>query len=430
MSADGFRWRGFFQHSSDAIFVLNRSRKLVFANRAFETLSGVSLADARGMTCTRRASGHSHASLGRTLAPPSEAVRGEMARATRPRPGEELGPPWWEIEYLPLADADGMLGIVGRVTQRDRRDLGASRVMPESWAAVREDAVHRYRLDAIADTCPAMRTAIERARLAAQSNATVAIVGEPGTGKRWLARAIHLAGRRSALPFVALDCSALPFDAVHQVLRGPLGPDHPEWLGTLYLQAADRLPEPTRESLLEHLTERGDQGFGFIAGYDTEPDNAIGILPIRLPALRERATDLPWLVEFFVKRAATALNRKPPLVASEASECLGAYSWPRNLRELAETLFAAVTTAGDRIEPHDLPLAIRQARSDVEVPLRRQEPMPRLDEVLERVEKRLIALAIERADGNQTKAAEMLGVWRPRLVRRIKALGLDSERLE
>lgn len=421
--SDAFRWRGFFQHSRDAVFVLNRSRKLVFANRAFEALSGVAFTDARGLTCTRRATGHSLASLGRTLAPPPDVLRGHTARAQRPRPGEEIGPPWWEIEYLPLTDADGLLGIVGRVTPTDPQDAAAARVMLEPWAAVRAEAVERYRLDAVADGCPTLKGAVELARLAAQSGASVSLIGEPGTGKRWLARSIHHAGPRRLLPFVALDCAALPFDAVRGVLMGPLGPGHPAWLGTLYLHAPDALPESLRRDVAEQLVEGG---VGFAVGYDAEPAMSLGVLPIHLSPLRARAADLPWLVDVFVMRAAATLGRKPPALSADALACVRAYAWPGNLRELAATLFAASAQAGDAIEATDLPVPVRQARSAVELPARRAEPMPKLDEVLEQVEKRLIALALAKAGGNQSQAAELLGVWRPRLLRRIKALGLNE----
>src|SRR5205085_8365002 len=99
---DTFRWQNFFQHSREPLFVLNRRRRLLFANRAWEQLTGHSAAAARGLACTRRASGDPLAPLARTLCPPPEVLRGEWTRVQRPPPAADAGPPWWEVEFLPL----------------------------------------------------------------------------------------------------------------------------------------------------------------------------------------------------------------------------------------------------------------------------------------------------------------------------------------
>jgi transcriptional regulator with PAS, ATPase and Fis domain len=111
----------------------------------------------------------------------------------------------------------------------------------------------------------------------------------------------------------------------------------------------------------------------------------------------------------------------------EASDCVRAYHWPGNLRELYRTLLAAGKRASkDRVDVADLPLAVRQGKAAAEAPSK-ASPMqvPPLDTLLEDIERRMIRLALERTGGNQSKAAELLGVWRPRLIRRIKALGLE-----
>src|SRR5947209_11155957 len=100
-AADDFRWQALFQHSLDPVFVLSRRRRLLFANRAWESLTGQSAADARGLTCSRRAADRPLAALARTLCPPAGVMRGESARVQRPAPGAAAGPPWWEIEYVP-----------------------------------------------------------------------------------------------------------------------------------------------------------------------------------------------------------------------------------------------------------------------------------------------------------------------------------------
>src|SRR5207302_5687471 len=113
-TADDFRWQALFQHTRDAVFVLSRRRRLLFVNRAWEALTGQSATVARGLTCTRRSSDRPLAALARTLCPPPEVMEGRSARAMRAVPGAAAGPPWWEIEYLPLADESGVIGIIGK----------------------------------------------------------------------------------------------------------------------------------------------------------------------------------------------------------------------------------------------------------------------------------------------------------------------------
>jgi DNA-binding NtrC family response regulator len=126
-------------------------------------------------------------------------------------------------------------------------------------------------------------------------------------------------------------------------------------------------------------------------------------------------------------RVAGILGRSPATVTPEAAECLRAHRWPGNLCELHAVLMQASerATAG-RIDVAHLPLALRHAKVAAEAPPRPAREEPSLDNVLEQVERRLIELALKRAGGNQSKAADMLGVWRPRLIRRIKALGIDA----
>src|SRR5438874_1742777 len=120
-SADDFRWQALFQHSREPIFVLSRRRRLLFANRAWEALTGLSAADARGLTCTHRSSDRSSAALARTLCPPPEVMRGQSARVQRPEPAAAVGPPWWAIEFLPLSDEGGVIGVLGKITANNPR---------------------------------------------------------------------------------------------------------------------------------------------------------------------------------------------------------------------------------------------------------------------------------------------------------------------
>jgi DNA-binding NtrC family response regulator len=439
-ASDSFRWRAFFQHCREPLFVLNRRRRIMFVNRAWEQLTGQSAANAGGLTCTRRATGDPLSALARTLCPPPEVLQGRSTRVQRPLPGLSSGPPWWEIEFLPLAGEQRLLGVLGKIRAEGATPAGPSRLLTEALVGLRSRAAQKYRLEDWRTATPALESIAAQARLAATTACPVALVGEPGTGKQWLARAIHHASDRRHLPFIALDCGSLSAPAIRGLLSGPLGLDHPDWLGTLYLRDPGGLPRELQAELAGRIADQPDANPRIMAGFlgDAAGDvsngrlldgffAALSVLTIRLPALRERPADLPLLTDTMLSRVATVLDRPAAVLTPEAAECLQTHRWPGNLRELHAILLQAAerATAG-RIDIAHLPLALRQSKLAAEAPPRPEREEPPLDKVLEQVERRLIELALKRAGGNQSKAAEMLGVWRPRLIRRIKALGIDA----
>jgi transcriptional regulator with PAS, ATPase and Fis domain len=441
MPSDPFRWHTFFHHTHDPVFILNRRRRLLFANSAWETLTGHTAADAHGLTCTRRSSDRPLAAIARALCPPSGVMQGRSARVVRPPPGTSLGPPWWEIEFLPLADETGVIGVLGKIAATGPTSANVEPTVPEAWAAVRAHAAGHHRLDAL--DADGQATLAAQARLAAASRCPVYIVGERGIGKRWLARAIHHASDVGHLSFVALDCAHLPVKAVRDLLFGPRGLNRPNWLGTLYLNEPAALPREVQAELAERLADESGSGPRVIAGSADADDpkrpvflgrmlpelfDALAVLIVPLPPLRARKDDLPRLVEEMLTRAAPTLAKSVTRLSADTWECVRAYHWPGNLRELYATLLAAGRrTDQDQIDSTDLPLAVQQARAAADAPAAKSPPkLPPLDTVLEEVERRMIRLALEQSGGNQSKAAELLAVWRPRLIRRIKALGLDG----
>src|SRR5262249_50732389 len=156
------------------------------------------------------------------------------------------------------------------------------------------------------------------ARLAARVAAPVLIVGEPGTGKEWVARTIHYAGNPGERAFAALDCTSLPAAALHSALFGPGGLARSSAVATLYLKEPAALPRAVRAGVadLRAGTGAGERAPRVVAGCETdaaadvragrlldELHCALGTLVIELPPLAGRAADLPWLVERLLARA-------------------------------------------------------------------------------------------------------------------------------
>jgi transcriptional regulator with PAS, ATPase and Fis domain len=148
---------------------------------------------------------------------------------------------------------------------------------------------------------------------------------------------------------------------------------------------------------------------------------ALSPLTITVPPLRERLADLPALVERVLGRLNSDIEQGATGLAAEAWDILRAYRWPGNLRELHTVLAEAWGRAkAERIDPGDLPLFLRG-------PAPTPERVLPLDKLLEQVERRMLVLALRKARNNKTRAAELLAIWRPRLLRRMEALGIDEQ---
>jgi DNA-binding NtrC family response regulator len=205
------------------------------------------------------------------------------------------------------------------------------------------------------------------------------------------------------------------------------------------------MPKDVQGRLVDWLLERPNNAPRLIAGFSHDPQAdvqtgqlrqdlllALSVQVITLPPLRERREDLPRLATAILERAAGAGAAPCPGWQPETLEMLQSYSWPGNLRELEAAMIQAAAAAnGHRLTPQHLPQAIRREagrkQAVAESPAPTEERKIPLDEVLEKVEKRLILLALHRTKGQKAEAAELLGIWRARLIRRLEALQIGEE---
>lgn len=466
--SDAFRWQGLFQRVSEPVFVLNRNRRLLFVNQAWEKLTGVSAAEARGMACTRRgpASEETSSVVARALWPPPEILQGRPVQVRR-RVGDSSA--WWDIDFLPLRGDAGVLCILGRITGTPLTATGgfvpfpdALRTLhdgivcnllpdraeklwkPDQLIALRERLAAQHRLESLGSELPSMRRVLEQARLASRVRACAFLVGEPGTGKRWLARAIHNGGPMREKAFAAVDCARLSTAALAEGLFGSSGLCERPGIGTLYLREPAHLAHDLQARLCDWL-EREDASAEvhyprLIVGSTSPPMDSVragrllerlyaglATLTIDLPTLRERMADLPGLVSCMLERLNAESERRIAGLTPAAWELVREYRWPGNLRELYSTLAAChARVSTDQIDVTDLPASLRQAVRLERTPVPSPEPPIPLDKLLEQAERRLIELALRRARGNKSRAADLLAVWRPRLLRRMEALGIQQ----
>lgn len=431
-----FRWQALFQRSTEPVFVLNRRRRIVFVNRAWETLTRLPAAEARGLVCVRRpptVSDPWDVVIRALCYPPPEVVKGKPGRRRRLVPGPQTGSRWWDFEFLPLHDEQGLLCILGKIAEVAGAEPDAGPPLPEKLVALREGVRQRYSLDKLAGNTPAFQRIVQQVVLASQNRAPVLIQGEPGTGKRWVARTIHYQSTDAESALIALDCARLPAAASSAVLF-PMRAAEP---ATYYLREPSSLPRELQARLCDSLKETGPR---ILAGSSRDLHAevregrlleelycALSTLVIALPPLRERHADLPLLVERLLERVHPGREKKLSELTAEAWEIFQSYSWPGNLRELYQVLQAACQRAPDtKLDVAHLPASLRLAVRLDATPNAPVDPPLSLDNLLEEAERRLIILALRKAQGNRSRAAELLSIWRPRLLRRMEALGITE----
>jgi transcriptional regulator with PAS, ATPase and Fis domain len=440
--AESYHWQALFQRTSEPLFVLNRRRRIVFVNEAWERFLGLPAAQAINLLCKRSpaATAEPLADLAAVLAPPPAVRDGQAGRIRRLLPVPGAAPIPIEIDFFPLRSEAGLLGILGKLTPLAVPQT-ATPVLPEKVHALREALVQRFRFELQPAESPAMLRVLEQARLAAQTRASVLLVGERGTGKRWLARTIHHQGSARDRVFVELDCAGLPPTALTAALLGPGGLGRRPGVGTIFLAHVASLPRETQAQVCDWLAEDEMHRPRVLASLVGDPAELIqqgrllhelhcslATLLIAVPPLRQRLAELPLLVQAIMDHANADGPRRLQGLTPEAWEMVRNYPWPANLRELDTVLRQAYDrAAGDRITAADLPAYVQRSVELEQVagrePLR---PLP-LKQLLEQVERRLIEMALRRARGKKGRAARLLAIWRPLLLRRMEKLGIKDE---
>jgi len=305
----------------------------------------------------------------------------------------------------------------------------------------------------------ALRQMIGRA---ARTDLPVLIEGESGSGKELIARAIHAASRRAKGPFVAESCAALAEDLLESELFGHVrgaftgaatarrGIFEAASGGTLLLDEVNSMSPGLQAKLLRVLQEGVVRPVGaeatrrvdvrvIAAANEPLTDGVadgrfrqdlyyrLAVMPIAAPPLRERAEDVPLLVDRFVRDHG---GPSAPIVSDAAMRTLAAYPWPGNVRELENAVRRLLALRVGRVLVRHLPPEVRSHAKDA-----RPGQLPAvelaegsLQEVLAQVERDLIERALRRAKGNVSQAARQLQIERTKLTRRIKALGIERKK--
>ena len=335
------------------------------------------------------------------------------------------------------------------------RTVARARALEREMMRLSPDVRRRYHFHGIVGQSAVMREIFQRIQAAAASNGTVFIIGESGTGKELVARAIHELSGSDSLPFVPVNCSALPRELIESELfgyrRGAFSGAVTEYMGlfraaeggTIFLDEVTEMAAETQTKLLRVLQERSIRPVGsvreipvnarIVASTNSDPQEAVsrGVLrgdlyyrlnvnTLYLPPMRERMEDLALLADYFLELFAEKLGCPKRRLSPEAMDVLQRYAWPGNVRELMNAIESAYTFGrGDTIHPSDLPTTITQKTGAALGSAAGAPPVSTFAET----ERELIARALEMTGGNKLRAAKLLGISRKKLYAKIAKYG-------
>ncbi|SPD75710.1 Transcriptional regulatory protein ZraR [uncultured Desulfobacterium sp.] len=299
-----------------------------------------------------------------------------------------------------------------------------------------------------------MKAIFEKILKVAPTDSTVLIMGESGTGKELVARAIHAYSNRKDNEFLAIDCSSLVETLLESELFGHVkgsftgaGQTKHGFFelanhGTFFFDEVGNLSMNIQAKLLRVIQEREFMRVGdfkkikldiriISASNKSLKDSVkagdfredlyyrLSVVPLHIPALRERKDDIPLLIDHFLKNFCKKINKPVPEVTPDALEILQQYSWPGNVRELEHTMERVLILEDtDIITARDLPSFISQRQGEFQ--MFSEEPS-----TLEELEKKYIRFVLRRTQGKKTMAAEILGINRKTLGMKIKKYGLN-----
>ncbi|HSW49148.1 MAG TPA: sigma-54 dependent transcriptional regulator, partial [Bryobacteraceae bacterium] len=349
-------------------------------------------------------------------------------------------------------DYEALRLVVDRALERQR--------LLQEVQVLRSNLDRKYGFESIIGQAPALLRVLEIAARAARSDSTVLIRGETGTGKELLAKAVHRNSRRKDRPFVTINSGAIPADLIESELFGHVKGSFTGAIahktgkvemadgGTLFLDEIGELPLSLQVKLLR-LIQQGEiekVGAGSASTVDVRIIAAthrnlqamiedgsfredlyyrLAVIPLELPPLRERAEDIPELVQHLFLKAKQKHGREELKMPPSLIPLFSSYRWPGNVRELENVIERmTVLTTGDTVAAEDLPEVLSRERPSVDA---LQLELPPEGISLEGVEKELILRALRKFDWNQTHAARYLDISRRTLIYRMDKYDLRKD---
>lgn len=364
------------------------------------------------------------------------------------------------VQRIPIKKDNRVIAVFGQVMFKDVKDvrkLAAELSLLESKVKLYEEELinlrsTRYTFDSIIGKSDAIRSLKQEALKAASNQYSVLISGESGTGKELFAQAIHHASARKLYPFVRINCAAIPRDLLESELfgyekgaftgarsEGKPGKFELAHQGSVFLDEVGDLPLEMQPKLLRAIEDNEFErvggtkiirsNFRVIAATNQNLEKMLAngqfrkdlfyrlnVIPLHIPPLRERKTDIIAIAEYLLKQLALEANIPQIRLDEQAQKALENYEWQGNVRELSNVLERTMSVLeGDTIRLENLPFYLHRG-SRHEVPANRSS----LKDVQTRTEKEAICFALKETNNNKAQAAKILGIHRTLLYKKMK----------
>jgi len=445
------------------VLVLDKDGTLLQVNKTMLDYKGFTLEEMKGGGTRERINRDVHPDdLERVQNERSAGLsRGVLFETEKRLVGKDGQFRWFLFRYNPvLNEAGDIVRWFATATDIEDRKQVEDRVRNEA-VALREQIDRDSMFEDIVGSSEALRKVLRQVARVAPSDSTVLILGETGTGKELIARAIHKRSKRADRAFIAVNCAAIPTSLIASELFGHekgaftgatqrrLGRFEAANGGTIFLDEVGDLPPEIQIALLRVLQEREIERVGsnkaipvdvrVLAATHHDLDTLVAegtfrqdllyrlsVVPIQMPSLRERTDDIPLLVDYFIGRFGKKAGKKFRTIEKKTVELFQSYQWPGNIRELQNVIERAVILSDGDIFCVNETWLKRQAP-------RFAAPAVALNSALQRQEKEMIEAALAEARGRVSGpdgAATKLGLPRPTLDAKIKRLGIDKYRFK
>ena len=452
------------RHIVDAIpqmiAVLNPDGSVLYMNRTLLDYTGLTIEEVMAMDVRDRAFNPEDLARNRAEHPESFSRHAPFQNEKRilRKDGQYR---WFLAHYNPLLDEQGrVIRWYATGIDIDDRVRAEERTRNENLA-LREQIDRDSMFEDIVGSSEALRKVLRQVSKVASSDSTVLILGETGTGKELIARAIHRRSKRAERAFIGVNCAAIPASLIASELFGHekgaftgatqrrLGRFESANGGTIFLDEVGDLPTDVQIALLRVLQEREIERVGsdrptpinvrvlsathrdlnsLVAEGKFRQDllYRLNVVPIDMPSLRERAADIPLLVDYFIDRFGKKAGKKFRRIDKRTLKLFQAYDWPGNIRELQNVIERAVILSdGDTFSVDETWLKWQAPQS--------AGPTAGLNSALQRQEKEMIEAALAESRGRisgPAGAATKLGLPRPTLDAKIRRLGINKYRFK
>jgi len=446
------------------IHVMDPTGRVLYANKSSLEYTGLAIEDVRSENFRARLF---HPDDFENITEKRERLFGaglafEIEQRARRKDGQYR---WFLMQYNPLRDEQGrVIRWYATATDIDDRKQTEAKIQNENLA-LREEIDRTSMFEEIVGCSEALRKVLLQVTKVAQADSTVLVLGETGTGKELIARAIHKRSRRSAGAFIRVNCAAIPSSLIASELFGHekgaftgalqrrLGRFEAADGGTIFLDEIGDLPIDTQIALLRVLQERELERVGSnqpisidvrvvtatnrdlmaaVAAGTFRQDlfYRLNVFPIRIPSLRERADDIPLLVEYLIERYAKKAGKKIGRIEQKTLNLFQAYKWPGNIRELQNVVERAVILCDGGTFSVDETWFIQESPQESVAP---SLPIRGLLRLRENEEREMIEAALVESEGRvsgPSGAARKLGIPRQTLESKIANLGINKHRFK